>query len=145
MNTNLAKTSTPPKHFDFFSRNFSFNFHFFSEHPKFYTYIFFSFSTLWKFSFGHLDFFSHKHLDFFYVITPTLDIFLWLREKLSECSSANNRKSSCQISNVIDITTLQTNWNYSKQYNRIHRYKTHTHTHVFSLVERNISCKLWIQ
>ncbi len=63
VNTNLAKflTSTfHPKTLWFFFWNFSFNFHFFSEHPKFHTYIFPPLSTLWKFFFGHLDFFSLK-------------------------------------------------------------------------------------
>ncbi len=76
------------KHFDFFSPELFFHF---SEHPKFYTYIFFL-STLWKFFLGHLDFFFlTKHLDFFTSLHRYLTFSL-TSKKLSECSSANNRQ-----------------------------------------------------
>ncbi len=42
----LSKNFHPKTLWFFFSRNFSFNFLFFSEHPKFYTYIFFLFPLL---------------------------------------------------------------------------------------------------
>ena len=96
--TFFSKISTP-NHFDFFLSELFFQFLFFPEHPKFYTYIFFPLSTLWKFFFGHLDFFFSltEHLYFFYVITPTLDIFFDFKKNLA---NAHPRTVDKFLSNI---------------------------------------------
>ncbi len=74
---------SPRKTLWFFFRNFSFNFLFFRTPAILHLHLSPPPPHTLKIFFGDLDFFSN---------TPTLDIFLWLQEKLSECSSANNRQ-----------------------------------------------------
>ncbi len=116
---------------------------FFSEHPKFYTYIFFLPSTLWKFFFGHLDFFSHKTLrlslrhytdtwHFFYFKKNLANVHPWTIDKFLSNIECNWHRNSFIIeitqSNIIEFIVTR-----------------HTHTCTFFLVKRNMSCELWIQ
>ncbi len=134
MNTNLAKLvyfNFHPKTLWFFFLELFFQFPFFSRTPEILHLHFFSLSTLWKFFFGHLDFVSHKTLRHFFFLsnTPTLDIFFDFRKKLSECSSANNRKV------LVKYRMWLTSQLYHKskitQSNIIEFIVTrHTHTHI---------------
>ena len=132
MNTNLAKF--PPK--NLFSE-FFFQFFFFRT-PEILHLHFFSLFTLWKFFFGHLDFFSHKTLRFFFTSLHRHLTFSLTSKKLNECSSANNRQVPVKYRMYLTPQLFKTNRTYSKQYNRIHRYKTNKHTHTYLVWSKEI-------
>ncbi len=143
MNTNLAKFFTSnfhskKKHF-FSGTYFSFNFHFFFRTPEILHLHFSSLSTLWKFFFGHLDFFSsHKTLRFFLRhYTDTWHFSFTSRKNLANVHPRTIKKFLSNIERNWHRNFL-TNRNYSKQYNRIHRYKTHTHKHIFFFWSKEI-------
>ncbi len=133
MNTNLAKSFTSnfhPKTLWFFPELF-FHFSFFFRTPEILHLHLFPLSTLWKFFFGHLDFFSHKTLRFFFTsLHRHLTFFLNFRKNLANVHPRTADKFLSNIGCNWHRNSL-TNRNYSKQYNRIHRYKTHTHTRIF--------------
>ena len=128
MNTNLAKF--PPK--NLFSKFFFFHFFFFPNTRNSILKQFSPLFTLWKFFFGHLDFFSHKTLRFFFASLHRHLTFFFLdfRKNLANVHPRTIEKFLSNIECNWHRNSL-TNRNYSKQYNRIHRYKIHTHAHFF--------------
>ena len=99
----------------------------------------FSPSSHFEFFFRTLRFFFQKKLRFFLRhYTDTWHFFSRLQEKLNECSSANNRQVPVKYRMYLTPQLFKTNRTYSKQYNRIHRYKTNKHTHTYLVWSKEI-------